>query len=303
MTQTILAIDDEAPNRLLIEAYLDGQGHSIVCFSGAADAMLYLQAGGPADAILLDRMMPGGDGLSFMRAFKALPRFGLVPVIMQTAAAFPSQIAEGIAAGAYYYLTKPYSREVLLAVLSRALADYAHLRERHEAAERMRVLAARVDTIALSFRAFDEIRDIAGFLSLLYPDPHEVSLGIRELMLNAIEHGTLGIGYDEKTALIQQARWEQEIERRLALPEHLAQAARVKLSRDADAIELTVEDDGPGFDWARYMVFEPERARDTHGRGIAMSRLMSFDEVVYEGRGNRVKCVKRRQVKEKGLLF
>jgi CheY-like chemotaxis protein/anti-sigma regulatory factor (Ser/Thr protein kinase) len=291
---TILAIDDEAPNRLLIEAYLEGQNHSIICFSGASEAMSYLQAGGPADAILLDRMMPGVDGLSFLRAFKALPSFGLVPVIMQTAAAYPVQIAEGIAAGAYYYLTKPYSREVLLAVLSRALADYAHLRERNEAATRLRVLATRVEAIELSFRSLDEIRDIAGFLSLLYPDPREVILGIRELMLNAIEHGTLGIGYDEKTVLIRQARWEQEIERRLALPENLAKSASVKLCRDGSAIELTVEDGGPGFDWNRYMVFEPSRARDTHGRGIAMSRLMSFDDVTYVGRGNRVTCVKRR---------
>jgi CheY-like chemotaxis protein/anti-sigma regulatory factor (Ser/Thr protein kinase) len=293
MTHTVLAIDDEAPNLLLIEAYLDGAGHDVRYFPSGAAAMAYLRAGGPAEAILLDRMMPDGDGLEFMKEFKSLPKFGMVPVIMQTAAAFPAQIAEGIAAGAYYYLTKPYSRELLTTVLSRALADHAFHQQREEAVARLRAVAGRIGTVELSFRSLKDVRDIAAFLASLYPRPADVVLGIRELMLNAVEHGNLGISYAEKSALVRAAGWQQEIERRLALPSSQAKAGRIRLERDAGRIVLTIEDSGPGFDWARYLEFDKSRARDPHGRGIAMARMVSFDEIAYVAPGNKVICTNR----------
>lgn len=51
---------------------------------------------------------------------KTLPH---IPVIMQTAASAPEQIAEGIQAGVFYYLTKPYDEEVLLSIIQAALQD------------------------------------------------------------------------------------------------------------------------------------------------------------------------------------
>jgi two-component system cell cycle response regulator len=45
---------------------------------------------------------------------------------------------------------------------------------------------------------------------------------------------------------------------------------------------------GPGFDWKKYMVIEPSRAKDNHGRGIAQARAMSFDRLSYNDTGNQV---------------
>ena len=45
----------------------------------------------------------------------------------------------------------------------------------------------------------------------------------------------------------------------------------------------------PGaFDWQRFLTFDPERAFDPNGRGIAMARMMSFATLEYQGRGNVV---------------
>ena len=49
-----------------------------------------------------------------------------------------------------------------------------------------------------------------------------------------------------------------------------------------------IVDEGDGFDWTRYLDFDPARAFDPHGRGIAVARLSSFDALEYIGKGNLV---------------
>jgi hypothetical protein len=51
---------------------------------------------------------------------------------------------------------------------------------------------------------------------------------------------------------------------------------------------MTVQDEGVGFDWEKYLQFDPERAFDPHGRGIALANKMSFDSLTYLGNGNTV---------------
>lgn len=109
-----------------------------------------------------------------------------------------------------------------------------------------------------------------------------------ELLINAIEHGNLQIGYDEKTALMSKGNWAQEIERRIALPENKSKAVFVSFARHPDRIELHVRDQGPGFDWKKYMELDPARAFDSHGRGIALARQLSFQTLSYMGEGNEV---------------
>ncbi|RLA05080.1 MAG: hypothetical protein DRQ54_08665 [Gammaproteobacteria bacterium] len=49
-----------------------------------------------------------------------------------------------------------------------------------------------------------------------------------------------------------------------------------------------ITDDGTGFDWHRYLEIEPERGSDSHGRGIALARMISFSKLEYMGNGNQV---------------
>ncbi len=294
MSPTILAIDDEPHNLMLIESYLEDTGYHVEYFNGAAEALLYLRPrpAGAADVILLDRMMPGMDGMAFMRELKKLKEHASIPVIMQTAAVGPHEIAEGIAAGAYYYLPKPYSREVLTAIVARALSDYAFYKGLEKTVTQMTVALERMETMRLTFRTFEDVRVISFFLASLFPDPGSVRLGITELMLNAVEHGNLGISYAEKSELIETGQWHAEVERRLGLPANLGKRASVTFEREPGTIALTIEDRGEGFDWQSYFSLDPARALDAHGRGIAMSRMVSFDEVVYAVPGNKVLCKK-----------
>jgi hypothetical protein len=238
-------------------------------------------------------MMPEMDGLGFMKALRGLEKHCSVPVVMQTAAASNSEIAEGIAAGAYYYLTKPFGRDVLLAIVKRALADRAIHDGLQNAATQMTLAARCMDRIRFSFRTLDEIRDISFFIASLFSSPEAAKLGITELMLNAVEHGNLGITYDEKTALHLNGKWREEIEARLASPDQRDKSARVSFERGAGEIILTIEDQGKGFNWTDFSDLDPQRASHSHGRGIAMALMVSFDELDYVHPGNKVVCRKK----------
>lgn len=106
------------------------------------------------------------------------------------------------------------------------------------------------------------------------------------MLINAIEHGNLGIGYSTKTSLMKTGIWEQEVLRRQNLPQNQRKKAEVFFRRKADRIELTISDQGEGFDWEKYLEISPSRARDMHGRGIALAKMLSFDDISYEGPGN-----------------
>jgi hypothetical protein len=107
-------------------------------------------------------------------------------------------------------------------------------------------------------------------------------------MVNAVEHGNLGISYAEKSHLKRDDAWEAEIARRQALPEYRGKLARVSMQRTATEMVFSIRDEGAGFDWRRYLDFDPERAFDPNGRGIALARMMSFSRVEYGESGSEV---------------
>ena len=113
-------------------------------------------------------------------------------------------------------------------------------------------------------------------------------MGLLELLLNAVEHGNLGIRYEEKTQLVLEDRWKNEVERRLELPQYRERQASVTYAKNARTLTLTIRDQGAGFDWRKYLEFDTERAFDPNGRGIAMARMMGFDSMEYQGNGNQV---------------
>jgi len=64
----------------------------------------------------------------------------------------------------------------------------------------------------------------------------------------------------------------------------------VWFERRSEEVTITIKDQGPGFDWRRYLEMSPDLAFQTHGRGIAMARALCFDGLDYLGVGNEVVC-------------
>lgn len=287
----ILVVEDEPINRETLTENLGLEGYEVLAVSTGEAAWSLVSADpGRFDVILLDRMMPDIDGIEVLRRLKAHPELVHTPVIMQTAMTADRDVSEGLRAGAYYYLTKPFSAETLLAIVAAAVADCREYRElRNEAGRDARNFSS-LKSACFTFRTPEQARSLATLLANAAPDPGKVVIGLSELMLNAIEHGNLGISYDEKGRLIEAGTLEDEISRRLDLPGYGERHAEVLVERRDDLVSFLISDQGLGFDWRRYLEMSPDRAFDTHGRGIALSRLLSFDRVEYRGCGNQVQA-------------
>ena len=120
----LLIVEDEPILQMIITEILDGLGYELIVVESGEAAWDKLQAEPRLiDAVLLDKMMPGIDGIEVLRRIKQHEQLKGLPVILQTAACSPEQIAEGLFEGAFYYLTKPFKPEVLRALVANALRD------------------------------------------------------------------------------------------------------------------------------------------------------------------------------------
>ncbi len=289
MTEThVLMVDDEALNLEILNEYFDGEAGFLLdsANSGEAAWALLQNPANQYQLILLDRMMPGMDGIGLLRKIKAEPRLAGIPVIMQTAAGLPAQIREGLEAGAYYYLTKPYRRDALLAIVHAALTDAAARDNlRYQLSQHVNSLQF-LNEAEFAIRSVEEAGQLASFIAQACPNPDIAVIGISELLVNGVEHGNLALSYAEKSKLKLDDGWHAEIERRSALAENKEKKVRLNFRRADNEIELRISDEGSGFEWQKFLEMDPERAFDPNGRGIALARMMSFSGIHYEGCGN-----------------
>ena len=120
----VLLIDDDARLAELLAAYLTPQGVALV-HAGGGQAGLGALAGGGFDAVVLDVMMPGMDGLAVLRKLRDAGH--RIPVLMLTARGDEADRVVGLELGADDYIAKPFSPRELLArlrtVLRRAQPD------------------------------------------------------------------------------------------------------------------------------------------------------------------------------------
>jgi len=290
MKPKILAVDDEAFNLDIMTDYLIGDGYEVIGASDGQMAMEKLAQYQDLDVIVLDRMMPKMNGMQVLEQVKANPLWKDIPVIMQTAAASSEQILQGIQAGVYYYLTKPYEDGMLLSIVRSALRDAWRKKEICAEVKQHRQMLGLMQQAQFKFRTLDEAQNLAFFISYSCPDPERVAYGLNEILVNAIEHGNLGITYEEKTKYVLEGTLTQEITRRLSLPDNLNKFSFLFFTLNKDYVELHIKDMGVGFSWKQYLEINPERAIHPHGRGIATAKMMSFDYLEYMGCGNEVIC-------------
>lgn len=288
----VLIVEDEPINLEILAETLNDEGYeALTAFSGESAWHALQENADSLDVVLLDRMMPDMDGIEILRRMKSHPALDHTPVIMQTAMTAEEDVAEGLQAGAFYYLTKPINPETLLAIVAVAVADKQHQAELRKEVDQANRSLKHLQQGRFTFRTPEDARDIATSLANVAPDPGRVVLGLSELMLNAVEHGNLGITYAEKSRLIAADQLFEEVQRRLQDPLYGPREAELILERSEGEIRFLIRDQGQGFNWEKYLEISPERAFDTHGRGIAMSRLISFVRMEYRGCGNEVLAV------------
>jgi two-component system alkaline phosphatase synthesis response regulator PhoP len=110
----ILVVEDSQDIADLIAHYLQGAGYTTTMAADGSEGLKLARAATP-DAIILDLMLPGMDGLHICQALRGEPATAAIPIIMLTARGEESDRVRGLEFGADDYVTKPFSPKELVA--------------------------------------------------------------------------------------------------------------------------------------------------------------------------------------------
>lgn len=125
-------------------------------------------------------------------------------------------------------------------------------------------------------------------------DAEMIIFALREMIMNAIEHGNLGIRFNEKTRAQETGRYLELLLERQRRPDLRNRQVRLEYSLNARRVMYRITDAGEGFDHQAILRESSVLLGDmeiSHGRGIALARQF-FDIVRYNERGNSVVLIR-----------
>jgi len=273
--QRFLIVDDDPAIHELIQAMVAGTRWTADSVSSGEEALARC-ASQTYDLLLADILMPGMDGLALLAQLRA--RHASLPVVMMTLKNTPAHVLESLRRDASSYLSKPFSRDTLLATLQNAAVSPVP-------ADDIKILSDKPDWISLQIRCrLATAERLAQFVrelpSELEPGQREqIATAFRELLMNAVEHGG-----------------------------HLDPEKTVDLSyiRTARAIVYYIRDPGEGFsmnalahaaianspdDPLQHLELRRELGIRPGGFGLLMTQSFA-DELIYSAKGNEVILIK-----------
>jgi PAS domain S-box-containing protein len=147
-----------------------------------------------------------------------------------------------------------------------------------------------------SLTAADEVcRRASAHLSRFMKDEEARFLAscLREVVVNAVEHGNLELSFDEKSATMAEGRYFELLQERRLDPRFRSRRVAVEYSISSSRATFRVTDEGKGFDHRKYAggAGEPDPELLEHGRGLFLT-MSAFDKVQYNEKGNQVTLVK-----------
>jgi DNA-binding NtrC family response regulator len=140
----VLVIDDEEIIREALEALLTGEGYAVIAAATAAEGLERLQSR-RIDAVMLDLMLPDRNGLEVLEEIRRIDEE--LPVIMITAFGTIESAIAATKQGAFYYFSKPFKNDEVLAVLRNALERRRLVHENRALRDQLRAGTHRFDEI------------------------------------------------------------------------------------------------------------------------------------------------------------
>jgi CheY-like chemotaxis protein len=117
---TVLIADDEPSMRLLVHTTIESSEYDVAEVGDGDEAWAFIKQHRP-QLVLLDIQMPGRNGLEILSSIRSDPSLNGTRVILLSAKALVTDVEAGMAAGADFYLTKPFSPLELLNRVADAL--------------------------------------------------------------------------------------------------------------------------------------------------------------------------------------
>jgi len=158
--QTVLVVDDEATNIKVLSSVLSDEVN--VIFATKGETALKLAVAKQPDLVLLDIMMPEMDGYEVCKRLKQDPAIQHIPVIFVTARDAEQDEADGFAAGAIDFITKPFSPLIVMARVRNHLALIGQRNKLRQLSDELEVYRERVAA---------ELASASASQVVLLPDP------------------------------------------------------------------------------------------------------------------------------------
>lgn len=287
----VLLVEDDAVWRSVARIYLERHNCRVIeAEDGLVGLEKYRRVGKELHAVISDERMPHITGNELAR-INADEHF--LPFVLCTSYDDFESTSEAFRHGVEDVLFKPVGERQFIKVLKSAM-----LRRRYGTAEVDSTLGKVGSRITIPARLADVMNvrawlaDKVGHLFTRQEERLYLQYA-HEFIMNAYEHGSLGLCEAEKGRLMDEETYEGELLKREA---GCALAITLEFVKIDDLLMLTISDSGPGFDYLRYINFRPEhdlkRLLMLNGRGILMGRHY-FDHIRYENRGTKVSLFKQ----------
>lgn len=296
----VLLIDDDLAVLGMVRDALTHHNMRVHAFHEGAEALKLLEdPEAPAfDLVLSDINMDGMDGFDVIHRVKSLKPS--LPVVLMTGQASLDYAIRAMRMGAANLFQKPLTLRELVNSVFHLVGLHRELRL---AEAGLKGLVRETRRFCFRSRELDIPSTVAHLTDRLVPlgfatptNVDVIAVAYHEALVNALEHGNLeldsGLKGDlfapkDDYALLSQAR--------LADPAYGNRSVEVELLATPERYEVTIRDEGPGFDTSRIGRVPDEALIRQCGRGLSMIRMV-MDEVVHNDRGNEIRMTLVRKV-------
>ena len=166
----VLAVEDDLTTLAILSSLLEEFGYEVIEAENGPDALQAIEReGATIDVIIMDKTMPEMDGLEVVEKLKDDPKMHHIPVIMVTGSSSAEEVKEGIDAGVFYYLTKPYEEDVFKSVLTSAMRESERRNSLKNELQRHWMSFGFIDSAEFSISKMHEAEDLACFLANCFP--------------------------------------------------------------------------------------------------------------------------------------
>jgi len=121
---SVLVVEDDPDQAALADMRVSMGGYSVRLAASQTALRQELYAGHLPDIVLLDIRLPDGDGFEILAAMRRHPKLSLLPVVMLTVITGKENVRRGLELGADGYITKPYSKKIVVETIHAVLKHH-----------------------------------------------------------------------------------------------------------------------------------------------------------------------------------